>query len=89
MAIEVPTMNAAKDAGMTGLKAGGIGGLGTTLGQSILGPGLGTAAGGVLAASSMSGNARDTVATVSVMQATNELMGGGGTSQQSGGRRRM
>jgi len=75
--VDVPTTNDVTDSGMTGLKAGGAAGLGEMIGQSILGPGVGTAAGGILAGSMLGGSERDTVAAISVERGFNELFSGG------------
>jgi hypothetical protein len=85
----IPTTDDATDAGMTGLKAGGAASIGQTLGRGILGPGLGTALGGTVAAAAMSGDARDMVATLSVERGMNELFAGGGGGGSRGNERVM
>lgn len=75
--VDVPTTNDVSDTGMGGLKTGGAAGLGELVGRSILGPGIGTAAGGVLAGSMLSGSSRDMVAALAVERGTNELFAGG------------
>lgn len=86
--VKVPTKNSLSDAGMHGVKKGGISGLGQVLGTSILGPGLGTAAGGIVAASSMSGQARDRAAERAVEEGLTLMMiGGGGGGGGSGATR--
>lgn len=81
---DVPTKStlttAAKNGGMNGLASG----LGKTLGRGVLGPGIGTMAGGIAAASMLDGNDRDMVATLAVDQGISELFaagGGGGRTQ--------
>lgn len=81
---DVPTADDAKDAGMTGLMTGGGTAVGEIAGRSILGAGLGTTVGGVLAASTMSGQSRDTAAALAVERGANELIAGAGT-QGTGG----
>lgn len=80
----VPTKNSvtgsAKNGGMNGLAAG----LGETVGRSVLGPGIGTAAGGILAGSMMSGNDRTLVSTLAVERGVNELFAG--SASAAGGR---
>ena len=61
---------------MSGAINGGSLAIGEVLGRAVLGPGLGTAAGGVLAASTDSGETRDTMALVAVERGMQELMGG-------------
>lgn len=85
MAVDVPTADDAKDSAKTGAVRGGVLGVGELVGRGILGRGLGTAAGGVAAAASMNGNARDTAATIAVERGLTELMagsGGGGSTRQ-------
>jgi hypothetical protein len=80
---------------MDAAKTGGINGtvlaLGESLGRGVLGPGLGTAAGGVVSASALSGADRDTAALVAVERGMSELFGGAMASGNDGGgsRRRM
>lgn len=80
---DVPTKStittAATNGGMNGLAAG----LGQTVGRGVLGPGIGTAAGGILSASMLDGNDRDMVATISVERAMNELFSGATASSSS------
>jgi len=84
MAKSIPTKNSATDAGMTSISEGAYLGVGETLGRSIMGPGLGTMVGGVAAAASESGAARDRMAMVAGERAINELLAGGmGSSSQS------
>lgn len=83
--VDVPTKSglktAAKNGGMNGLAAG----LGKNLGRGVLGPGIGTMAGGVAAASMLDGNDRDIVATLAVDQGIGELLAAGGSSGRSQG----
>lgn len=67
------TMKAAKSGGMNG----GLLGAGEAIGRGIIGRGVGTAAGGILAAASESGQTRDTMALVAVERAMDEVLGGG------------
>jgi hypothetical protein len=82
MAVSVPTSNQVVSTAKTGGVNGTAVALGETVGRGVLGPGLGTAAGGIVAASSLDGNARDMAATVAVERGMSELfagaMGGGG-----------
>lgn len=75
MAKSVPTGDSVKSAGMSGAINGGSLAIGELLGRAVLGPGIGTAAGGVLAASTDSGETRDTMALVAVERGMNELVG--------------
>lgn len=84
--VDVPTTDDATDTAMSGLKTGGAAGLGQTIGRSILGPGIGTAAGGVLAGSMFGGSERDMIAALGVERGVNELMAGGGGGGSSRGR---
>jgi outer membrane lipoprotein SlyB len=66
-----------------GTKNGGIDGatvgVGTALGQAILGPAVGTAAGGIAAAAMESdGTRRDRMAAIAVNEAVRQALVGGG-----------
>lgn len=74
MAKSVPTGSSLKKAGKTGLFDGGTLAVGEIAGRSVLGPGAGTAVGGILAASSESGATRDTMATIAVERAIQEMV---------------
>lgn len=87
MAKQIPSKSSALDAGKTSLMEGAYLGVGETLGRSLLGPGIGTMAGGVAAAASESGNARDRMAMVAGERAINELLAGGGGSGGGGSSR--
>jgi hypothetical protein len=90
MAKSIPTKNAAMDAVSTQVLEGGYLAVGETLGKSLLGPGLGTMVGGLAAASSESGQARDRMAMVSGERAVSELLGATGGSNDGGsGRGRL
>lgn len=91
MTVSVPTTNDVKGAAKDGAIAGGALGLGSVMGRSMLGPGLGTAVGGVAAASTLSGNARETASIIAVERGMSELFAGAGGSSggSSGGRNRM
>lgn len=83
--VDVPTTSDVTDAASGGAVNGLAAGLGQSVGRGTLGPGIGTAAGGILAASMLNGSDRDMVATLSIERATNELLagamsGGGGSS---------
>lgn len=84
--VSVPTKNSASDAAKSGASAGVPAGLGAAFGRSMLGPGLGTAIGGVAGASMLDGGDRDTMASIAVYDAVNELLAGasasGGTNEQ-------
>ena len=79
---DVPTKSSlktsAKNGGINGLASG----LGRNLGRGVLGPGIGTMAGGITAASMLDGNDRDMVATLAVDRGIDELL-----SASSGGNR--
>lgn len=85
MAKTIPSKASAMDSLSTQLMEGAYLGVGETLGRSILGPGIGTMAGGLAAASSESGAARDRMAMVSGERAVNELLSGGMGQSNSGG----
>lgn len=68
------TMNAAKFGGINGITVG----IGELAGRALLGRGIGTAAGGILAAATETGNTRDTMALMAVERAVNEATGGSG-----------
>ena len=86
----VPTKSTLKDAATTGGMNGLASGVGRMAGRSVLGPGLGTAVGGVGAAAALDGTDRDMVATIAVDRAVDELFAGASSSGSSGGgRRRM
>lgn len=86
MGYSVPTKNSLMDAGKTGFVDGTTLATGETLGRSVLGPGLGTAIGGMVAASAQSGTARDRMATIAAERGMSELFtgasGGGGNNQR-------
>lgn len=87
MAKSVPSKSSALDAGKYGAVNGGLLAVGETVGRSVLGPGIGTALGGMAAASTESGATRDSMALVAGERAVNELLGGsGGGSGGSRGR---
>lgn len=75
MSKSVPTKNSVMKAG----KSGGIDGttlaVGEVAGRAVAGRGIGTAIGGVLAASTESGDTRDTMALIAVERAVNEVFG--------------
>lgn len=83
----IPSKSSAFDALGTQVMEGAYLGVGETLGRSLLGPGIGTMAGGLAAASSESGAARDRMAMVSGERAVNELLSGGMGQSNSGGNR--
>ena len=76
MAKSVPTGDSMKDAGMTGVVDGGTLALGEILGRGVLGPGLGTTAGGIVAAAAEEGTTGDTMAMIAVERGAQELLGG-------------
>lgn len=76
MSKSVPTKNSVVSAGKSGGVNGTVLALGETAGRVVLGRGPGTAAGGILAAATESGNTRDTMALIAVERAVNELTGG-------------
>ena len=92
MAVKVPSKNSFMKSAKTGGINGTILALGETVGASVLGPGIGTALGGVAGASALSGADRDTAALVAVERGMNELFGGAAAASGSSGggsRRRM
>jgi len=84
--VEVPTTDDVTDTAKGGAMPGLAAGIGESVGRSILGPGIGTAAGSILAGSMLSGGNRDMVATLGVERGVNELMAGAGNSGSSRGR---
>jgi hypothetical protein len=78
MSKSVPTKASTKKAGKSGLTNGGVLGAGEVAGRAVLGRGVGTAVGGILAAASESGQNRDMMALVAVERAANELTSGSG-----------
>jgi hypothetical protein len=83
----IPSKASAMDALGTQVMEGAYLGVGETLGRSLLGPGIGTMAGGLAAASSESGASRDRMAMVSGERAVSELLAGSGGGNSSGGNR--
>lgn len=75
MAKSVPTMKSVKKAGKSGGIDGGTLAAGEILGRGIAGRGAGTALGGILAASTESGQTRDMMATIAIERAANEVFG--------------
>lgn len=84
----VPTGDDVKDAGMSAVKVGGAASVGGAVGRGVLGPGFGTALGGVLAGAALDGADGDMAATLAVERGMNELFagaasgGGGGDNGQ-------
>lgn len=74
MAKSVPTTSSLKSAGKTGLFDGGMLAVGEIGGRAVLGRGTGTAIGGIVAASAESGQTRDTMATIAVERAIQEMV---------------
>lgn len=87
--VDVPTTNDMTNSGMDGLKTGGAAGLGQLVGRSILGRGVGTAAGGVLAGAMLDGRQRETVAALGVERGMNEVFAGASGNQSGGNRGRL
>ena len=88
--VEVPTTDDVKDSGMSGVTGGIPAGAGALVGKSILGPGIGTAAGGIAGASFTNGNTRVRTAETAVILGLAELGGGlGGSGGSSDSRGRM
>lgn len=84
--VSVPSQSSLKDAGGSGVKVGGLSGISQAVGARMLGPGVGTAAGGIVGASAMSGGARDRAAERAVERGVVELFarGGGGSGGSRG-----
>lgn len=76
--VDVPTKDEALSQGKTGAVGGIASGLGQQVGRGILGLGVGTALGGILASTLLSGTSADTVAILSVDKGIEELLVGGG-----------
>lgn len=74
--VSVPTKDSVTDAGSSGI-AGIAPGLGAAFGRGFLGPGLGTAIGGIAGASALDGASRDRMAELVVYDSINELLTGG------------
>lgn len=78
----VPTKSGLVKSTKTGGMTGGAAALGKNLGRGVLGPGLGTVAGGMVAAASMKGDSRKYIAASSMEDGIAELLfrgSGGGT----------
>lgn len=75
MTYSMPGTSDATDAGKTGALEGGAVGIGEALGRTLLGPGLGTAAGGIAVAAAQSGGSRDRMAAIAIERAVNEVFG--------------
>lgn len=84
----VPTANDVKDSGKSSVGALPAA-VGSAFGRKTLGRGLGTAAGGILGASTQSGTERDRMAQVSAYTAVQELTQAAPSSSGSSGRGRM
>lgn len=74
MGYSTPGLGDASSAGKTGVMEGGAVGVGEALGRSFLGPGLGTAVGGIAVAAAADGTARDRMATIALERAVNEVL---------------
>lgn len=74
MAFSTPDFKSGKDAGKTGVMEGGAVGVGESLGRALLGPGLGTAAGGIAVAAAQNGASRDRMAAIAIERAVNEVL---------------
>lgn len=82
--VKVPTKDGMTGAAMHGISNGGISGLGQALGRSLLGPSLGTAAGGIVAAAAMDDQAsRNRAAERAIEDAMTATLGGGGASSST------
>lgn len=75
MGYSTPGVSDGTDAGKTGVMEGGAVGVGEALGRALLGPGLGTAAGGIAVAAANSGASRDRMAAIAIERAVNEVLG--------------
>lgn len=67
----------------SGLKNGGIGGLGVLFGKALLGDGLGTLVGGILAGSMLGGDDGKIISSVAGMMGVSELMSGASSSSSN------
>jgi hypothetical protein len=79
MATDVPTTNDLKNSVTDGAVPGTALALGETVGRGVLGPGLGTALGGVAAASTQSGDDRTTMSVIAFERGMSELFAGAGS----------
>lgn len=64
----------------SGVKNGGIGGLGVLIGQALLGKGLGTMVGGILAGSMLGGDDGKIISSVAGMMGVSELLNASASS---------
>lgn len=83
--VSVPTKNSVTDSAKSGAMAGVPAGLGAAFGRGLLGPGIGTAVGGIAGASMLDGDSRDTMAQMAVYDAVNELLTMGSGNSGNGG----
>lgn len=85
--VDVPSKDSISDSAKTGASGGVPAGIGALAGRSFMGPGLGTAVGGIAGASMLSGSDRDNMAQTAVFLGITELAGasGGGSSGGNGG----
>lgn len=78
MATDVPTTTSLKSSATDGAVPGGALALGETLGRGTFGAGVGTALGGIVAASTQSSEDRRVMSIMAVERGMNELLVGGG-----------
>jgi len=76
--MQVPSKDSMMDSTKTGATAGGGSALGQIMGRALLGRGVGTGVGGIVAASALDGNNRDMAAAMAIERAANELTQGSG-----------
>lgn len=69
---DVPSADDVKDTGRSAYKDGAVYGAGTAVGSLALGP-LGAAAGGTIAGASIGGQKGETLATVAIGMAANDM----------------
>lgn len=82
--VSVPSKDSLSDAGKSGAMGGVPAGIGALAGRSFLGPGLGTAAGGIAGASMLSGDSRTNMAETAVFVGLTEMGGSSGGSSSGG-----
>lgn len=78
MAKQIPTKQSMAASAKTGGVNGITVGVGELAGRALLGRGIGTAAGGLVAAATETGTTRDTMAIMAIERAVNEATGGSG-----------
>lgn len=78
MAKSIPSKKSVSQSAKFGGVNGVTVGVGELAGRALLGRGIGTAVGGIVAAATETGTTRDTMSLIAVERAVNELTGGSG-----------